>query len=113
MAIITNGISKVQRSRLAISPIESFFDGLFISEEIGYSKPAAGYFDAVMDALYHPQKESVLVIGDSLSSDMRGGINYGLDTCWFNPQENPNTLNLPVTYQIQDLRQLSKLLTEQ
>lgn len=110
MAIITNGISKVQRSRIAISPIESLFDGLFISEEIGFSKPAAGYFDAVMDALYHPKKESVLVIGDSLSSDMRGGINYGLDTCWFNPLGNPNTLNLPVTYQIQDLRQLLPLL---
>lgn len=112
LAIITNGISKVQRSRLALSPIEEFFDGLFISEEIGYSKPAAGYFDVVMDALYHPQKESVLVIGDSLSSDMRGGINYGLDTCWFNPQENPNTLNLPVTYEIQDLRQLPVLIGE-
>ncbi len=112
MAIITNGISKVQRSRLALSPIEAFFDGLFISEEIGYSKPAKGYFDVVMDALYHPAKDSVLVIGDSLSSDMRGGVNYGLDTCWFNPNATPNTLNLPVTYEIQDLRQIPNLLNK-
>ncbi len=106
MAIITNGISTVQRSRLAGSPIQSLFDHIFISEEIGFSKPSGGYFDFVFHKLGNPQKSEVLVIGDSLSSDISGGIQYGLDTCWFNPQQLPNPQKTVPSFEIQNLSEL-------
>ena len=110
MAIITNGISIVQRSRLSLSPIKQFFEDFFISDEIGVSKPAPAFFDAVFTGIGHPPKESVLVIGDSLTSDMRGGLNYGLDTCWFNPNGIQRPADMPLNYEISKLEQLPALL---
>ncbi|GAB4501419.1 MAG: YjjG family noncanonical pyrimidine nucleotidase [Anaerolineales bacterium] len=109
LALVTNGIAEVQRSRLALSPLaDSFTAGLYISEEIGAAKPSAAYFQAVFAALGDPPRETVLLIGDSLSSDMQGGLNAGIDTCWFNPRRAPGSL--PVTYQIQRLEELPALL---
>ena len=110
MAIITNGITQVQHSRMALSPIKSFFKHIFISEEIGISKPAAGFFDHVFKTIGNPSKQDVLVIGDSLSSDMTGGINYGLDTCWYNPRGLENPKQLPITYQIQVISQILEII---
>lgn len=110
LALITNGISEVQRSRLALSPFAHSFTALFISEEMGVSKPAAAFFDLVFAGIGHPPKERVLVIGDSLTSDMLGGVNYGLDTCWINPNQKTNPNGLPITYEIRDLRGLLKIL---
>jgi YjjG family noncanonical pyrimidine nucleotidase len=110
MAIITNGITQVQYSRLSLSPIQTFFKHVFISEEIGISKPAAGFFDFVFQTIGNPPKEVVLVIGDSLSSDMTGGINYGLDTCWYNPRRIKNPNRLPITYEIQSITQVPDIV---
>ena len=110
MAIITNGISIVQRSRLSLSPIRQFFEDFFISDEIGVSKPAPAFFDAVFTGIGYPPKESVLVIGDSLTSDIRGGINYGLDTCWFNPDGIRKPDDMPINYEIKKLEQLLTIL---
>lgn len=110
MAIITNGITQVQYSRLSLSPIQTFFKHVFISEEIGISKPAAGFFDFVFQTIGNPPKGDVLVIGDSLSSDMTGGINYGLDTCWYNPRGLKNLNHLPITYEIQSISQIPDLV---
>ena len=96
----------MQRSRFARSRLGKYFEQLFISEEIGFSKPATDYFDHVFAALGQPPKEKVLVIGDSLSSDMPGGIRYGLDTCWFNVRGKTKPEDLPITYEIKDLREL-------
>jgi len=104
LALVTNGLSDVQRPRLAASPLAESFDGLFISEEIGAAKPSPAYFDAVFQALGNPSRSSTLLIGDSLTSDMQGGLNYGLDTCWYNPRGA--TPSLPVTVQIQRLADL-------
>lgn len=104
LAIVTNGIKEVQRSRLQRSVLRNSFEHLFISEEIGAAKPSKTYFDQVFTALGQPAHETVLIIGDSLSSDMKGGLDYGIDTCWFNP--NGAITQLPVTYQISTLPQL-------
>lgn len=89
LAIITNGLSEVQRPRLAKSSIHNCFAGMFISEEMGVAKPDPAYFAGVLAALAgHPQPPepaSVLVVGDSLTSDIQGGRAAGMDTCWFNP----------------------------
>lgn len=106
MAIITNGITQVQYSRLSLSPIQAYFKHVFISDEIGISKPAGGFFEHVFQTIGHPSKEDVLVIGDSLSSDMTGGINYGLDTCWYNPRRLERPDHLPITYEIQSIPQI-------
>ena len=108
IALVTNGLKEVQHSRLEHSAIRPFIEKFFISEEMGVAKPYAGFFEAVFREIGHPAKAEVLIIGDSLTSDMQGGINYGIDTCWFNPAGKTTTL--PVTYTIKTLGQLLEIL---
>ena len=108
LALVTNGLKDVQRPRLAGSLLRDCFEQVFISEEMGAAKPEQAYFEAVFKVLGQPARENVLIIGDSLSSDIKGGINYGIDTCWYNPRNN--STDLPVTFQINGLRQLLELL---
>jgi 2-haloacid dehalogenase len=108
LGLVTNGLADVQRPRLARSVLADCFEGVFISEEIGAAKPARAYFDAVFRAIGEPSKNEVLIIGDSLSSDMRGGLDYGIDTCWYNPDNQPT--DLPVTFQIAALTELPSKL---
>jgi 2-haloacid dehalogenase len=107
-AMVTNGLKDVQRPRLQHSAISSFIEKVFISEEMGVAKPASGFFEAVFREIGFPPKAEVLIIGDSLTSDIQGGISYGIDTCWFNP--TGKTTTLPVTYMIKTLGQLLKIL---
>jgi 2-haloacid dehalogenase len=108
LSVITNGLAEVQRPRLLNSSIHPFIEKIFISEEMGVAKPAGAFFDIVFKELGDPPKSEVLVIGDSLTSDMLGGIQYGLATCWVNPSRK--TTDLPVTYQIQSIPELIPLL---
>src|ERR1700752_5011094 len=106
LAIVTNGLQAVQRSRLAHSQIRNFIMDIIISEEIGAAKPQTEFFDIAFHRLGHPLKSDVLIIGDSLTSDIKGGINYGIDTCWYNPTAGPQPDDLPITYEIRHLREL-------
>jgi len=108
--IITNGFSKVQRPRLAASPITSYFDSITISEEVGYKKPETGIFDIVFKEMGNPDKANTIIIGDSLSSDIQGGINYDIDTCWFNPEHKPVPSDMPITHVINNLNELPTIL---
>ena len=85
------------------------FEQVFISEEMGASKPSAAYFDLAFAGIGQPDKKDVLIIGDSLTSDMKGGLDYGIDTCWFNPHNKHS--DLPVTYQIKRLDELLNILS--
>jgi len=109
-AIVTNGLQVVQRSRLARSAIRDFISELVISEEVGAAKPRVAFFEAAYERTGRPAKSSILLIGDSLTSDMRGGLDFGLDTCWFNPNREPRPANFPVTYEITQLRQLLEIV---
>jgi 2-haloacid dehalogenase len=109
IAIVTNGLTAVQRSRLGLSPIKSFITELIISEEIGAAKPHTAFFDVAFERTGNPPKSDVLIIGDSLSSDMRGGVNYGIDTCWFNPLGAQCPADLKITYEIKHLRELLEI----
>jgi 2-haloacid dehalogenase len=109
-AIVTNGLQAVQRSRLAHSAIRDCISELIISEEVGAAKPKPAFFEAAFARLGHPARSDVLVIGDSLSSDMQGGVDYGLDTCWYNPAGAPRPGDLPITYEIAHLRELLEIL---
>lgn len=109
LAIITNGLSEVQRSRLARSELAGCFEHLFISEEMGAAKPDTAYFDAVFATLGSVPRGQVLVIGDSLNSDIRGGIAYGLDTCWYNPEGLPAPAGIAPRYEVRRLDEVLDL----
>ena len=83
MMIITNGLSEVQWSRIHDKGLERYFEHIVISDEIGCAKPAKQFFDHCADLIGHPQKDRVLVIGDTPMSDIKGGNDYGYDTCWY------------------------------
>jgi len=108
--IVTNGIKTVQERRFSKSLLKPYFSGVFISEELGFEKPHRGYFDAVASRIEGFSPMSALIIGDSLTSDMKGGCNYGIDTCWYNPRGAQNKENLPITYEIKELGDLLPLL---
>lgn len=106
MAVITNGLKEVQRPRLALTQIDHYFKTIVVSDEIGVAKPQSGFFDYTFEQIQQPPKNRVLVIGDSLNSDMKGGQNYGVDTCWFNPLGKGNLTEVVPTYEIRTLRDL-------
>ncbi len=109
LLLLTNGISEVQRSRLAASPLHGLFDHVVISGDVGAAKPDPRMFDVAFECAGSPTRSSVLMVGDTLSSDIRGGALYGIDTCWFNPMREPNSTELVPTFEIQSLRELAAL----
>jgi 2-haloacid dehalogenase len=103
MVVITNGLQEVQRSRFALWPLTAYLDDIVISEEVGVAKPAPGIFDRAFACMGHPERERVLIVGDSLSSDMAGGSAYGIDTCWYNPTCAAPDPAVAVQYEIRRL----------
>ncbi|MFW6287390.1 MAG: YjjG family noncanonical pyrimidine nucleotidase [bacterium] len=110
MLILTNGLAKVQRKRLALSTIKEHFEGIVISEELGIAKPDPQIFQYSLDKMGYDRKEDVLMIGDSLSSDIRGGIEFGIDTCWYNPHGESAPEDYCPTYEIHNIRDLEEIL---
>ncbi|WP_459502842.1 YjjG family noncanonical pyrimidine nucleotidase [Bacillus sp. C1] len=108
--IVTNGVSKTQDKRLRNSGLHSLFKGIFVSEDTGYQKPMKEYFDYVFERISNFSVEKGLIIGDSLSADMKGGQLAGLDTCWFNPEKKLNDSRIVPTYEIQTFDELYEIL---
>lgn len=110
LGIITNGLKEVQRPRLTLTKITNYFEVIIVSDEIGMAKPQFDYFDYTFAQMNRPAKAEVLVIGDSLNSDIQGGINYGLDTCWYNPNKLQNKSSFQPIYEINQLSNLKNYL---
>jgi len=110
LTIITNGLSAVQDNRIKKSVIAKYFEDIVVSEEIGISKPNPEIFQYALNNINYTDKNKVLIIGDSLTSDIQGGINFGIDTCWFNPKMNQNDIGIKPTYVISDLMELENIL---
>ena len=89
MYIVTNGLTPVQKSRLKKCGLLPFFKGVFISEETGSQKPEKAFFDFVFRRIPEKDTSKICIIGDSMSSDILGGINAGIDTCFYNPSNKP------------------------
>lgn len=106
LAAVTNGTKVAQEKKLRLSGLNEIFDAVFISENIGAEKPNKEYFDYVFHSLGIADKKEVLIIGDSLTSDIKGGLSAGIDTCWFNPGHKPNNCNIPFTYEIDKLSKI-------
>lgn len=109
LAIVTNGTAHVQRARLEMSSIRDCFSAVFISEEIGVPKPQKAFFDAVLQGLHVTDQSRVLIVGDSLTGDIRGGNNAGIPTCWFNPERVPNHTDAHCDFEIAALPELLAL----
>ncbi|MBE6719916.1 MAG: noncanonical pyrimidine nucleotidase, YjjG family [Ruminococcaceae bacterium] len=110
--LVTNGTLSVQRKKLAKSGLNNIMDGAFISDEIGYEKPDKRFFDAVFSTLSPCIKNEIMIIGDSLTSDMKGGANAGIKTCWYNPDCKHNNSGLPLDYEINSLSEIYRILKE-
>lgn len=108
LCIISNGTTSVQRPRFDRSGLAPYFHTLFLSEEIGVAKPDPRFFDAVFAAFPRVERSEMLVVGDSLTSDIAGGLTAGLDTCWFHPTDSPAPDEPKPTFTI---RSLTELLT--
>lgn len=104
----TNGLSITQFKRIKKSGLEPYFDKIFVSEDTGHQKPEKEYFDYAIENIPEKNRQSILIIGDSQSSDILGGINSGIDTCWYNPYGD--TEKYKPTYEIKDLSELKKIL---
>ncbi len=107
--VISNGTGKTQRSRLKNANLLKYFRYLFISEELGVQKPEKAFFEKVLNTV-DKNKSDFLVIGDSLTSDVLGANNSGLDVCWYNFQKIKNS-KYDITYEISSLPELIKLLS--
>jgi putative hydrolase of the HAD superfamily len=110
LLLITNGLSEVQRPRFARSAVGQYFSNVVISEEVGVAKPDPRIFDVAFQEMGHPNKADVLIVGDSLTSDIKGGNLYGIDTCWFNPGRKLLDPGLEVRYEIGELAELLEFL---
>ncbi len=110
MYIVTNGVEFIQRGRYARCGIDKYFDGIFISDVIGVEKPSVKYFEYVSAHIDGFNKSRALIVGDSLTSDMRGGVSFGMDTCWYNPEGISAPQELPLTYIARNFGDVVKII---
>lgn len=110
--VVTNGIKRVQIPRLADSHFAQFFSQIFISEEVGFQKPNKNFFDFVFENIEGSEPQNSLIIGDSLTSDVLGGINAGIDTIWFNPKNNKNLVKYKASYTVNNLFEINNILID-
>lgn len=108
--IVTNGVNKTQAKKIRLSGLDQMVDGVFVSELIGYPKPRKEYFDACFEQLAGITRKECLLVGDSITSDMQGGVNAGIAVCWYNPEEKENLSGLVIDFEIRDLHELLQIL---
>ena len=104
----TNGLSKTQFKRIREADIEKYFDDIFVSESVGFQKPQAEYYNYIVENIAEKDKSKILIIGDSQSSDILGGKNAFIDTCFFNLEGKENKYG--AKFEIQSLAQLKTIL---
>ncbi|MCD4795836.1 MAG: YjjG family noncanonical pyrimidine nucleotidase [Candidatus Cloacimonetes bacterium] len=108
IALATNGLSDVQYPRIQNSGLAKYFKHIFISEEIGFPKPDRKYFEHIFQKLTF--RDSSIIVGDNLYSDIKGGSDFGIDTCWFNSGKRINESGVIPTFEISDLVELKKII---
>ncbi len=110
MSVVTNGLKEVQRPRLENKNLKDYFKSIIVSDEIGSAKPQKEFFDYVFNTIPEAEKSKTLIIGDSLGSDILGGNNYGIDTCWMNYYKTKNDSEVKAKYSITHLPDLRNLV---
>lgn len=107
---VTNGTYTAQKRKLEKSGLGELLDGVFISDQIGAEKPSMEFFDFVFRHIGEYAGDEIMIVGDSLTSDMRGGNNAGIRCCWYNPRGAENTGGLRIDFEIQSLGQVEDIL---
>jgi 2-haloacid dehalogenase len=110
--ICSNGNAVVQEGRLNSSGIKPYFEKIFISEDIGFDKPSTEYFEHCFEKIHDFDRTRTIIIGDSLSSDIQGGINAGIKTCWFNPKGKAGSETVIPDFEIRKLDQVNQVLEQ-
>lgn len=110
--MITNGLSEVQRARIKRLGLDQYFDSVVISAEVDAAKPGTRIFDIAFDSISCPEKRTAVIVGDNLSSDIRGGTNYGIATCWYNPSGHAASKSDRVSHEIRELTELLDLVDD-
>ncbi len=108
--LVSNGTASVQKGRMTSANLYRFFKKVFVSQEVGYNKPAKEYFDICFAGIPGFDPKRAMIVGDSLTSDILGGINAGITTCWVNPLGYPHREDIVPDYEIAGLYQLPELL---
>ncbi len=108
--LASNGTASVQKGRMTSANLYRFFETVFVSQEIGHNKPSKAYFDACFASIPGFDPKKAMIVGDSLSSDIKGGINAGILTCWVNPNHDKGREDVKPDYEIEALSQLEALL---
>jgi 2-haloacid dehalogenase len=109
--VITNGITQTQMKRLKQSGLYEFFEDIFYSQSIGFQKPSKEFFDYVMAHIKDFNKKEALIIGDSLNTDIKGGLLSGIDTCWVNRKSQKCSPEIQSTYTVTSLAELYDICT--
>ncbi|WAW15530.1 YjjG family noncanonical pyrimidine nucleotidase [Peptostreptococcus equinus] len=107
---VTNGTATAQIAKLKNSGLDKILDFVFISEKIGYAKPFIGFFDKIFEYTNDRNCDKYLIIGDSLTSDIQGGINAGIQTCWYNPYNTKIADDIKISYTINNLKQVLDII---
>ena len=108
--LTSNGTASVQKGRMTSANLYRFFENVFVSQEIGVNKPAVEYFEKCFAQIPGFDKTKAIIVGDSLTSDILGGQNAGIATCWVNPHHKQGRPDIRVDYEIEALSQLEQLL---
>ncbi|MGI9272844.1 MAG: YjjG family noncanonical pyrimidine nucleotidase [Woeseiaceae bacterium] len=110
LGMVTNGLSEVQRTRIERLGLDDYFDAIAISAEIGAAKPGTEIFDIVFESMKRPTKKSAVMVGDNLSADIQGGVNFGIATCWYNPHSRSVNAADSINHEIRELQELKDLV---
>lgn len=108
--VVSNGVSKTQHQRLDDAKLLPYFKEVIISEDTGYQKPMIEFFDYTFNKIPQLNKEKTVIIGDSLTSDIQGGNNAGIDTIWLHPPVKNDILTIQPTHHIQHLEEIYEIL---
>ena len=108
--VVSNGTVEAQSKKLRLSGLGELVDGIFLSEHIGVEKPNIEFFDKVLEEIKPADRSSILIVGDSLTSDIQGGNNAGIITCWYNPQGDKAPDKYRIDYEISDLHQIYEFM---
>lgn len=108
--VITNGVASTQRQKLKLSGLAETMDGVFISDEIGCQKPGKAFFEYCLDQVEETDVQKILIVGDSLTSDILGGKQLGIPTCWYHPAGKKDTSDIVPDMVIDDLHRIYDIL---
>lgn len=108
--VVSNGTVTAQSKKLRLSGLGELMDGIFLSEQLGIEKPDVRFFNWVFQEIQPADKSQVMIVGDSLTSDMQGGSHAGIVTCWYNPGNRPRQGNVKIDYEITNLHMVCDLL---